>query len=117
MPNVRGHRAGGIDGCEAEVALIAGSGASPCWADSKFDEFLIFEERKIVFLPYQLRKSIIEAVNNCSVHNNPVHHMNHENSFAKFCAFLFISLIGRIPYVIDKEINKNVINRMGVRRI
>jgi hypothetical protein len=32
-PNVRDHRAGGMDGFEAESALVAGSGASPCWAD------------------------------------------------------------------------------------
>jgi hypothetical protein len=28
--NVKDHRAGGIDGCEAETAIVAGSGASPC---------------------------------------------------------------------------------------
>jgi|GEM_PF-4751775 hypothetical protein len=32
LPNVKDHRAGGIDYCEAGIALVAGSGASPCWA-------------------------------------------------------------------------------------
>ena len=31
-PNVKDHRAGGIKCCETGIALVAGSGASPCWA-------------------------------------------------------------------------------------
>lgn len=32
QPNVKDHRAAALDRCEAEIALVAGSGASPCWA-------------------------------------------------------------------------------------
>ena len=36
-PKVRDHRAGPSDQGRAEQAIVAGSGASPCWADGVID--------------------------------------------------------------------------------
>ena len=56
LPNVKDHRAGGIDGGEAGIALVAGSGASPCWA-------IIFERGiKYHFTIIEARETIIITI-------------------------------------------------------
>ena len=48
-PNVKDHRAGGIKCYEAVLTLIAGSGASPCWAGLPLLSRFLYSSKRLYF--------------------------------------------------------------------